>query len=286
MCYRTDLFAKAGLPVERDAVSAKIKTWEDYIALGKQFAASAAGKDAKWIDSGTSLMQPYIMQNSNTWFYSADDKYIADTNPVVKKAWDMGLKMSTDGLTSKLQRWSDDWNAAFKNAAFATVPCPAWMTGVIKERAGDGGKGKWDIATIPGGSGNWGGSYLGIPEQSKNKKEAFELMKYLTSKEGQLAAFKTANAMPSNTKALADPAFADTKDEYFSNAPIGKIFGASVTTLKPIYLGPKHQAIWETVFEPQMQAAEQGKSVFRRRLEEGRRRRQEAGRGLTGSRPR
>ncbi|MBN1170719.1 MAG: extracellular solute-binding protein [Micromonosporaceae bacterium] len=260
MCYRTDLFEKAGLPTNRDEVSAKIKTWEEYAALGKQFAASDAGKSAKWLDSGTSIMQPYIMQNADTWFYSKDNTFIGDTNPTVKKAWDFGLQMATDGLTGKLARWSDDWSASFKNAAFATVPCPAWYTGTIKTNAGDAASGKWDIATIPGDSGNWGGSYLAIPEQSKVKKQAYQLAKYLTGKDGELASYKAVGAMPSNVKALDDPAFADSTDAYFNNAPTGKIFGASVKALKPIYLGPKHQPLWENVYEPAMQSAEQGKA--------------------------
>ena len=49
--------------------------------------------------------------------------------------------------------------------------------------------------------------------------------------------------------------------QLFSNAPTGRIFGASAKAIKPIYLGPKHQQLWENVFEPQMQAAEQGKST-------------------------
>ena len=260
LCYRTDLFAAAGLPTARADVSAKVKTWTDYEALGKQFAASPAGKNAKWLDSATSIMQPYIMQNSDTWFYNRENKFIGDSNPVVKQAWDFGLKLADEGLTGKLARWSTDWTAAFKNAAFATVPCPAWMTGVIKENAGDAAKGKWDIATIPGGSGNWGGSYLAIPEQSTKKKQAFELLKYLTGKDGEIAEYKKAGTMPSNIKALDDPAFKDSKNEYFNNAPTGQIFGDSVKTLKPIFLGPKHQKLWENVYEPQMQAAEQGKS--------------------------
>ncbi|MEU8385775.1 hypothetical protein AB0C32_42345, partial [Streptosporangium sp. NPDC048865] len=31
---------------------------------------------------------------------------------------------------------------------------------------GDSNKGKWDVAAVPGGAGNWGGSYLAIPKQS------------------------------------------------------------------------------------------------------------------------
>ncbi|GAB2957205.1 extracellular solute-binding protein [Micromonospora polyrhachis] len=272
MCYRSDLFAKAGLPTNRDEVSKLWPTWEAYAAKGAEFKAKNTG--AAWIDSATSIMQPYIMQNSDTWFYDTSNKFIGDTNPVVRKAWEYGLKLGTDGLTSKLTRWQPDWDASFKKSAFATLPCPAWMTGVIAERAGDEAKGKWDVAAIPGGSGNWGGSYLAIPEQSTKKKQAFELLKYLTGKEGSLANFKEKGNMPSNVPALDDPQFKDSTNVYFSNAPTGTIFGTSVKQLKPIYLGPKHQQLWENIFEPQMQAAEQGRSpadaAWQKAVEEGR----------------
>lgn len=260
MCYRKDLFQQAGLPTERDAVSQKISTWDDYIALGRQFKNSGKVK-AAWLDSATSLMQPYVMQNSETFFFDKENKFIGDTNPVVRKAWDMGLQMAADGLTAKAQRWSADWDAAFKNNAFATIPCPAWMTeGIIAQRSGPTNAGKWDIAKIPGGGGNWGGSYLAVPAQTKHPKEAYLLAKYLTSKEGHLAAFNEAGAMPSSIPGIEDPAFKDKTSEYFSGAPIGQIFGDSVKNMKPVFLGAKHQQVWETIVEPQMQAAERGQS--------------------------
>lgn len=258
MCYRKDLFQQAGLPTERDAVSQRIGTWEEYVALGRQFKASGKAK-AAWLDSATSLMQPYVMQNSETFFFDKENKFIGDTNPTVRKAWDLGLQMAAEGLTAKAQRWSADWDAAFKNSAFATLPCPAWMTeGIIAQRSGPANAGKWDIAKIPGGGGNWGGSYLAIPAQTKHPKEAYLLAKYLTGKQGHLAAFNEAGAMPSSIPGLEDPAFKDKTSEYFSGAPIGQIFGDSVKNMKPVFLGAKHQQVWETIVEPQMQAAERG----------------------------
>ncbi|WP_433391901.1 extracellular solute-binding protein [Micromonospora sp. KLBMP9576] len=259
MCYRKDLLQQAGLPSDREAVSQRMGTWDDYIALGRQFKASGKVK-AAWLDSATSLMQPYVMQNSETFFFDKENKFIGDTNPVVRKAWDTGLQMAAEGLTAKAQRWSADWDAAFKNNAFATIPCPAWMTeGIIAQRSGPGNSGKWDIAKIPGGGGNWGGSYLAVPAQTKHPKEAYLLAKYLTGKEGHLAAFSEAGAMPSSIPGIEDPAFKGKTSEYFSGAPIGQIFGDSVKNMKPVFLGAKHQQVWETIVEPQMQAAERGK---------------------------
>jgi len=259
MCYRKDLLQQAGLPTDRETVSQRISTWDDYIALGREFKASGKVK-AAWLDSATSLMQPYVMQNSENFFFDKENKFIGDTNPVVRKAWDMGLQMAAEGLTAKAQRWSADWDAAFKNNAFATIPCPAWMTeGIIAQRSGPTNSGKWDIAKIPGGGGNWGGSYLAVPAQTKHPKEAYLLAKYLTSKEGHLAAFSEAGAMPSSIPGIEDPAFKSKTSEYFSGAPIGQIFGDSVKSMKPVFLGAKHQQVWETIVEPQMQAAERGK---------------------------
>ena len=110
------------------------------------------------------------------------DKLVIDSNPAVKSAWDESLKMVDTGLSAKLKAFSPEWNAGFKNGSFATLACPAWMTGYIKDQAGAENSGKWDITTIPGGGGNWGGSWLGVPTQSKHQKEAVELAKFLTTR--------------------------------------------------------------------------------------------------------
>ena len=88
------------------------------------------------------------------------------TNPDVKKIYDAVVKAGiTDGLSAKLQQWSDDWTASFQKDGFATMLCPGWMVGVIEGNA-KGVKG-WDVAnTFPGGGGNWGGSYLTVPKQT------------------------------------------------------------------------------------------------------------------------
>ena len=49
-------------------------------------------------------------------------------------------------------------------------------------------------------------------------------------------------------------------NEYFSNAPIGKIFAAGATDLKPVYLGPKNQAV-RTAVENALRAVEQGQAA-------------------------
>ncbi|NUK03158.1 extracellular solute-binding protein [Streptomyces lunaelactis] len=221
MCYRSDLFKEAGLPTDRAELATKWSTWDGYLALGKEFKEKAPGKSA-WLDSVGSLYTIMIGQEKER-YYDASGKLIYENNPAVKAAWDASTEAAKAGLSAKLDQWSPQWNQAFSAGSFATMPCPAWMLGYIKGQAGDAGKGRWDIAKLPAGAGNWGGSYLSIPKAAKHKKEAYELIQWLTAPEQQAKLFTKQGNFPSSTGAIAKVATA--KDPYFSDAPIGQIFG-------------------------------------------------------------
>ncbi|MCO5974471.1 ABC transporter substrate-binding protein [Actinoallomurus soli] len=250
LCYRTDLFKKAGLPTQRDEVTKLWPTWDDFINVGKRFT-SRVGGDTKFIDSPETYYNTILMQEagktSNQTYFDRSNKFIMESNPAVKAAFDETVKMSDAGLANGVQFLSDPWSQALKKDAFATAPCPAWMLGLIKQYGGDGQQGKWDVAGVPGGGGNWGGSWLAVPQQSKHPKEAAELAKFLTSPQGQIAAFKSANNLPSSPQALNDPSVKAFNNPYFNNAPVGQIYGTTALGLKPVYLGSDNQEVRQAV---------------------------------------
>ncbi|MFD9338266.1 ABC transporter substrate-binding protein [Streptomyces sp. NPDC060028] len=221
MCFRGDLLKAAGLPTDRAELAARWATWDGYLELGRQYKAKAPAGSA-WLDSVGSLNAIMTGQEKER-YYDASGALVYENSPAVKAAWDASVKAAADGLSAKLDQWSPPWNQAFSSGSFATIPCPAWMLGYIKGQAGDAAKGKWDVAQLPGGAGNWGGSYLAVPRAAKHKKEAYELIKWLTAPEQQTKLFRTQGNFPSSTKAIAQ--VADAKDPYFSDAPIGQIFG-------------------------------------------------------------
>ncbi|GAA1732500.1 extracellular solute-binding protein [Nonomuraea sp. AD125B] len=236
MCYRKDLFKKAGLPTDRAEVAALWPTWEQYIATGKKFAAAdVAG--AKFTDSPGEIFRAMVNQ-APTGLYDAQDNIIVASNPDVKKAWDLSNQLTQEGLTAKLAAFSPPWNTGFAKGSFATIICPAWMTGFIQEQAKDA-TGKWDIATVPGGSGNSGGSHLMVPKQSKHPKEAAELIDFLTSKDNQAKVFKEEGTFPSIPSLYDDPSIQNFTKPFFGDAPIGKIYSDAAKALKPQHLGPK-----------------------------------------------
>jgi cellobiose transport system substrate-binding protein len=132
------------------------------------------------------------------------------------------------------------------------------MLGGIEQFSGSFGKGKWNVAGIPGGGGYWGGSWLAVPKQSKHPKEAAALAEFLTSPQGQVGAFKDKNTFPSSPQAEQDPAVSGAKNAYFNDAPVGQIFGSLASQVKPVYLGPKNEDVRAAV-ENVLIAVGQGK---------------------------
>lgn len=235
MCYNTDLFRKAGLPTDRDAVSALWPTWDKYLAVGERFAQQGTG--AAWYDSDENLFNAILNQTEFS-FFDLDDEFIGDGNPKVKDAF-MSASENATTLSAKLTAFTPQWTKGIRNAAMATIPCPSWMNGRIEDAAGKQNSGKWDIAKLPGGGGNWGGSFLTVPKQGKHLKEAAALAAWLTAPAQEKQTFAAAGTLPSEPAALSDPEITGYKRRFFNNAPVGRIYAESATLLRPSYRGTR-----------------------------------------------
>lgn len=226
VCYRKDKFEEAGLPTDRDEVA---KLWEGdwakYVAVGERFKEGAKGDKVAFMDSASGLFNAMIYGGPQQ-FYDKEGELVYADNPVVKDAWKLASKAATSDLTAKLRQFQPGWDPGLANGTFATAVCPAWMLAHISEKAGEANKGKWDVAKAPKGA-NWGGSFLGVMEDSPVKKEAQELVAWLTAPEQQAFLFQKQSLFPSSRTALESPEVAGAKSEYFNDAPIGEIFGAA-----------------------------------------------------------
>lgn len=257
MCYRRDLFEKAGLPTDRTEVGALWPTWEEFTKVGEQFQDGIGSDDVHFIDSATNTYNSILMQSADETYFDPDGELVIDSNPAVKEAWDTALGMSEAGISARLKSFSTEWTAGFKSGSFATVACPAWMTNNIKENAGPEGEGLWDITTVPGGGGNWGGSFLAVPTSSDHQDLAVELVDFLTSAEGQLGAFEATGNLPSNPTLYDTPELQQATNPYFNDAPTGQLFVAGARNLEPVYLGAKNQPVRDAV-ENAMRSVENG----------------------------
>jgi cellobiose transport system substrate-binding protein len=182
------------------------------------------------------MFNPVLAQQS-VGFYDTSDKLQMDGGP--KAAFDVSMKAIQAGLSANLASFQPNWDQGFKKDQFAVLACPAWMLGHIQDTAPEQ-KGKWDIATIPGGGGNWGGSWWTVPAQGKNIDAAVDFVKWMVQPEQQIEVFKTVGNLPSQPALYKDPAVLDFKKDFMSNAPTGQIFASTAENLKPQYLGKKN----------------------------------------------
>jgi cellobiose transport system substrate-binding protein len=239
ICYRADLFKKAGLPTDREEVAGLLGTWEDYFATGEKFVKNVPG--TAWYDSSTALAQAMLNQVANP--FETDDNTVDVDNAELKEVWGAVTGNIGRGLSTQLAQWGDDWVASFQKDGFATMACPGWMLGVIEGNA-EGVKG-WDIANVfPGGGGNWGGSFLTVPSQGDNLEEAKQVAAWLTAPEQQVKAFAAKGTFPSQVDALASEEVTSATNKYFNNAPTGEILvdRANAVTVQP-HKGPKYSDI-------------------------------------------
>ena len=245
MCYRTDLFKQAGLPTNRDQVAAMWQDWDGFTQTAQKFVDS--GVDAAFIDSPNQIYNIRLVQEAGngdgTSYFDRENNYILADSPAVKTAFDYVLQLNDMGAIGKFQNWTDEWNVAMEAGGFATMGCPAWMAGVIESTSGKQNAGNWDMAPVPGVSGNWGGSWLAVPAQSDHPEEAAALADFLTEPSSQLAAYKAISVFPSSPEAQQNPAVADSKNAYFNDAPVGQIISDSITSFQPVYYGELHSAV-------------------------------------------
>lgn len=259
ICYRKDLFAKAGLPTDREAVGKLwAGDWNKYLDTGKQFKAKAP-KGTAFVDSASGVMAAITGSNENR-FYDKDGKIVYKTNPAVKEAWDIAAQFATEGLTGKFQQFTPAWDQGFANGTFATVSCPAWMLGYIQDKGGAAGKDKWDVAAAPKPS-NWGGSFLTVPDAGKNKDEAAKLAAWLTAPEQQAKLFAERGSFPSAKAAYSLPEVSGAKHAYFAGAPIGQIFSKAAEGVPVQIIGPKDLIIAQNLADIGMlQVDQKGRS--------------------------
>lgn len=222
IAYRSDLFAEAGLPTDREEVAELFggadATWDDYFAVGDEFTAATG---VPFFDSIDATAQGVINQIDAPFEDPETGEIIALDNPEIRDMYDE-LLTHTD-LSAGLKQWTDDWISSFQNNGFATMLAPSWMLGVISGNA-EGVEG-WDIANVfPGGGGNWGGSFLTVPTMSEHPEEAKALADWLTAPEQQLKAFQTTGNFPSQIEAQTSDELQTITNEFFNDAPIGPIF--------------------------------------------------------------
>lgn len=210
--YRRDIFEKAGLPSDPESVSKELSTWDKFIEVGKRIRSATNGK-VYMMSNAQNIFNLYYELNHNYY----DNKYNLLLDPTkMASILDISKEMRTSGIDAKVTMWTPEWQAMFSNGTLATEIAGSWFGGFLKSYIAPDTAGKWGVVEVPNNAAyNWGGSFLVIPSQSKNKDAAWAFIKYaLATKEGQNAMFKAVDYFPAYKPAWEDPLYQEG-DSFF-----------------------------------------------------------------------
>ncbi|MDX3803848.1 extracellular solute-binding protein [Streptomyces sp. AK04-3B] len=259
LCYRKDLFEAAGLPTDREKVGALwAGDWNKFVTAGEQYKSKAKA-GTFFMDSPGGLLNA-ILSSEKDKFNNASGEIIYKTNPAVKNAFDLTAKAAKEGLVQPQSQFTPPWKTTISQSKFATIACPPWMLGTIKESAKPEDAGKWDVA-VPPKSGNWGGSFLGVPKSGKHVKEATELVKWLTAPAQQAKLFKVQGNFPSAPATYTMPEVTGAKNAMTGDSPIGTVFSAAAKSAPVQAIGPKDQVIQDGLANNGVILVTKGKSA-------------------------
>lgn len=202
--YRTDLLQKAG-------ITKPPGTWEELEETGKKLAHPPSTYGILLPERDEQALLPFIGQAGGKILDENGEPRV-DSEPAERaltfyvKLFDMGIApRGTMKDVNLVQTFAEE------NPPFAMFISGPWMLTQLTEKAPQL-KGKWGVAPLPkdrAASSYMGGSNLVLIKGSKNPDLAWTFMQYLSSRESQIAWFKSTGDLPSRPDAWTDPALAD-----------------------------------------------------------------------------
>lgn len=213
--YRTDLFEAAGMPSAPDEVSAAVRTWDDWIAFGKQLRETS---DVALAGNAVMVFNQFVNASPQRYFDKDDKPLFHEPGSAIREAWDTAVKAVQARVTRNLQV-ENEQNAAWNSGKLGSHIEGAWWMKVLSDTAPDLA-GKWRIAQQPGLPGNSGGSFLAVPRTCKDPAAALAFARWLTLPENQAQSYNEIQLFPSAPKAFTSGLMADSGGFFGDQDPL------------------------------------------------------------------
>ncbi|WP_036770748.1 ABC transporter substrate-binding protein [Pontibacillus halophilus] len=238
--YHTDVFNNAGLPTDPKEVSQQLSSPEAFIEAAEK-VKEATGKPM--VDSMEMAFRANMDAAAVSYFNRDGDLIIEESGNEVKEAYDYAVELNQQGYVGGFEMWTPEWATALNKGEFAAELAPAWLKGYMTENAPEA-EGKWRVATLPEEfAGNWGGSYISIPKETKQSEEAYAFAKWLISPENQLKSFTESGLFPSAPSVYEMEEFKQNEDAYFGSQNTAEVFAEAAQDIPEVYKGPKYVTV-------------------------------------------
>ncbi len=228
--YRRDVFKSAGLPSDPLEVEKQLSTWAGVLDAAKKVSIP----NQRWLFPNAADIPVWVYMNRD--FYDEELKLRLDKKGTLE-AIEAAIEIRKNGWDAKIDMWANETYSGLASGKIAAVVAGCWYGGFLKTWIAPDTAGLWGVARLPGGitDSNWGGSYLAIPSQSKNKAAAWEFIKFaLATKEGQNGMFKAVDYFPGYKPAWSDPMYFE-EDPFFAGQKVRNLWVDISKAIRPSY---------------------------------------------------
>ncbi len=208
--YRTDLLAKAGY-------TEFPKTWAEWMAAMKRMKSQMSDRQFPLLMPTNEWAQPVILAlEQGSPILRDGGRYGAFQQPAFRNAFDFYVGIYRQGLASPVSSSQvSNLFQEFSRGNIAMYISGPWMIGEFRNRLDSSMQKNWNTAPMPGVNGpgvsTAGGSSLSLFAASKHKREAWQLMEYLSRPSVQLEFYHLTGDLPPRKTAWQDTAFANNK---------------------------------------------------------------------------
>ena len=230
--------ARPGCRPTRRRWRAATSTWDDFFAAGTKLKKANLG--AYILDDGTSPFT-YTVNQGTQRFIDENNHFIAD-QAHIKTAWDRSVQAMQMGIVAPyMEPGSTDSNAAYNRGESAASVGAAWHY-LDLVQAAPKTKGKWRVASMPGGPANMGGSFLAIPTSGGDHKLAFEVITWLLNAQNEGRTWVDNGNFPANTGSYTLPSVT-APVPFFGGQRAVEIFAPAAQKIPVAYEAPADAAV-------------------------------------------
>jgi multiple sugar transport system substrate-binding protein len=234
LAYKRDLAEKYLGTSDPAELQAMLPTWDAFVQTGRQLQADTGGKIFMFA-SLTNIYQ--IADGQNPYPIIWNNKL--DMESSVRKTITKMVEFRNNKVVDNILETSPAYNASYADELHIFYPCASWSPDYQITPNDPNGIGRWGLMIPPEGCFSWGGSSFMVPRNAKHKKEGFDFVDWILSKEGVIFQHNELGFNIGNREAFQDPAIAKMTSKHFGDQNLGEILfvqAIPTITVRPVSL--------------------------------------------------
>lgn len=222
LAYRRDLAKTYFGTDDPKKLEAMMPDWESFIEKGKEVWEKSGGTVCLFAGLGD-VRQFLQEQQETSWTEEGE----IDLEGTFGRTMDLICRFRDEHIADDLIAWTPQWNASFQTDQYIFTVCAAWSVRYTIEANDPEGEtaGRWGLMSAPEGNANWGGTAMGITKTCKDKRLAWEFLRFATlSTEGARALNSMGLLTAAKKPYEEDPSLKSYKSGWFGDQDIGAYY--------------------------------------------------------------